>query len=187
MEIVTPIIETKRLVLSGFGEDDKDDIFVVTSNPSVSRYTAWNTHKSIEDTLCYIEWAKVKANPELGKVFYCRAIRLKSDMIFIGAIDFTQKSERVGQIDYMLSEEYWNKGIMTEAAKSVVTWAFTTIPGLDEIQCYGLSENAGSMRVMENIRLSFRRKTMRKLEKFGDTKQEVSYYYATRNAWLEND
>lgn len=63
-------LETKRLLLSRFQDNDLQAVFACCSNPNVSQFTSWNTHKSIEDSKKYIAAAE-----EIGKIdknaFFC--------------------------------------------------------------------------------------------------------------------
>ena len=44
-------IETERLILRPFREDDAEAIFFGWANdPEVTRYLTWNPHRSLEDT-----------------------------------------------------------------------------------------------------------------------------------------
>ncbi|WP_419661796.1 GCN5-related N-acetyltransferase domain protein [Desulfosarcina variabilis str. Montpellier] len=95
----------------------------------------------------------------------------------IGLISFTQKSECIGQIDYVLSEEHWNKGIMTESAKSLIDWIFNNISSINEIRSCGLVENSASLRVMQKTGMRCRKNDYRKIAKFGEQPKEVSCYF----------
>ncbi|GAB6992144.1 GNAT family N-acetyltransferase [Paenibacillus pini] len=47
----SPILETQRLVLRKLNVDDAGDYYEFASNPAVTRFTIWNTHTSIEDSI----------------------------------------------------------------------------------------------------------------------------------------
>jgi len=80
----------------------------------------------------------------------CRAITI--DDIAVGSIgiflgnDVYQKSAELG---YWLAEEYWNKGIMTEAVKQICADAFDRF---DIVRIYAepFADNTGSRKALEN-------------------------------------
>src|SRR5699024_8613562 len=75
---------------------------------------------------------------------------------FIGTIDFIswRTKHRVGEIGYVLSQDYWRKGLMTEAAKEVVKFGFERMK-LVRIQARCLIDNIGSQGVLENVGMTF--------------------------------
>jgi ribosomal-protein-alanine N-acetyltransferase len=56
----------------------------------------------------------------------------------------------MADIAYYLSKDYWNKGIMSEAAKEVVRFGFEDL-GLHRIQATVLPENIYSLRILKKI------------------------------------
>ena len=50
----TPQLETERLILRKLTLQDADDIFAYGSDPEVSRFMTWETHKSIEEARSFI-------------------------------------------------------------------------------------------------------------------------------------
>lgn len=57
---------------------------------------------------------------------------------------------------YVISQDYWNKGIATEAANEVIKFGFNEMD-LVRIQARCVVENIGSARVMEKAGMSFER------------------------------
>lgn len=51
-------------------------------------------------------------------------------------------------IGYVLSEDYWGKGLMSEAVKEVIRYLFEEVK-LDIISCYHYPFNIRSKRVIE--------------------------------------
>lgn len=140
-----PTLTTERLMLRAVTMNDAEDMFTYGSNENVTKYVLWNTHESIEDSKDFIDMALETYEM---RPFYHWGIVYKEK--FIGTIDFVmvQEHNRVGEIGYVLAEEYWNKGIVTEAAKKVMDFGFSEL-GLVRIQARCVSDNIGSARVME--------------------------------------
>lgn len=152
--IPQPTLETMRLILEPFKESDLQDIFAYVSHPDVPRYVPWQVHKTIEDSRVFYDFIQQSTRAIRGYLFYVFAIRLKESGRVIGSIDFKNTSPLCGQIDYALGYEYWNKGIMAEAAMAIREWAFANLPEMVRLQAFCAFENIGSSRVMEKIGMS---------------------------------
>ena len=141
-----PEIDTERLLLRKVTRDDLNDIFEYTSNENVTKYLRWSTHESVEVTRKYIddvlnEYSDGKDSPWM--------IEYKTQKKVIGAIHiivYDEKNKR-SEIGYVLSEKYWNKGIMTEALKAVISYCFDVL-GFNRVQLQCKSENGASEKVI---------------------------------------
>ena len=118
----TPILETDRLVLRPFKEDDVTDVFECwESDPDVAKYMFWTSHNDIEKTR---EWITF----ELGQIekqdWYRFAIVLKDTNTLIGtALVYYEEEVECWEIGYNLGKKYWGKGYTTEAMKRVIEFA----------------------------------------------------------------
>lgn len=68
----------------------------------------------------------------------------------IGRISLSHYSLRNAraEMDYAMNRKHWGKGLMTEAAKKVINFAFTTL-NFNRIEAVCLPENLASIRVLE--------------------------------------
>jgi [ribosomal protein S5]-alanine N-acetyltransferase len=148
----TPTIETERLVLRPFDRADAANVFAYASDPSVSRFTSWETHRTPDDSLAFIEM--VLGRPESEMTW---AIRLRTSPKVIGAIEFGPTDQAEARIDYVLAEPFWNQGLMTEAAKAVLAWGLEHCPAVNAVASCAVTQNVGSQRVMEKCGLTFDR------------------------------
>ncbi len=148
-----PILETKRSILRPITFSDLDDIASYCSIPEVSQYTVWDVHKSIEDTKEFIQF--VINRYESQKVGPW-GIELKETGRIIGSCSFVSwdNKNRRAELGYVLSNRYWNQGIMTEVINRVVEFGFKNLE-LVRIEARCLPENSGSSRVMEKTGMKF--------------------------------
>jgi [ribosomal protein S5]-alanine N-acetyltransferase len=148
-----PFFETERLILRKIKIDDVEDMFVYGSDPEVSRYVTWNQHQSISDTQEFVEF--ILAQYDSGRLAPW-GIEWKETGKLIGTIDFVSwnTNHHFAEIGYVISRDYWGKGITTEAAKELIKFGFTNM-GLERIQAKCFVENIGSERVMEKAGMSF--------------------------------
>lgn len=148
-----PVLETERLLLRKVTFDDAEDLFDYGSNEEVTRFVTWDTYQTIDDALQFIEMIIGRyQNSEVAPW----GIEEKATGKLIGTIDFVwwQPQHKKAEMGYALSRKYWNKGIMTEAAKAVVAFGFEQMD-LVRIQARCLVDNTGSSRVMEKAGMTY--------------------------------
>ncbi|MBO0995012.1 GNAT family N-acetyltransferase [Bacillus sp. SD088] len=148
-----PVLETERLRLRKLKDTDVEDVFYYGSDVKVSRYVTWDRHQTITDTKQFLEFAKERYAENQVAPW---GIEWKETGKIIGTIDFIwwKPKHRSAEIGYVLSRDFWGKGIMTEAAKEVIRFGFEEMD-LMRIQARCLDENIGSSRVMEKAGMSF--------------------------------
>ncbi len=180
----TPNLETERLLLRRFTREDAQDMFEYASNSEVSKYMTWDTHQTIDDSLGYINFTLDRyEKDETGDW----GIVLKENNKFIGSCGFVwvESKNFCGHIGYALSREYWNKGIMTEAAKRLVRFGFEEM-NLNRIESVHYKENEASGKVMQKVGMAYEgliRERGFVKEKFWDLKQ----YAILREDWKKTN
>ncbi len=109
-----PELETDRLIIRRFTEEDVEAILRIFSNEKVNEYLPWHPLKSIEEAKDFYEqrYANTKE--------YKWAICLKSDNVPIGYININNKASH--DFGYGLLDEYWRQGIVSEAGRAVVKY-----------------------------------------------------------------
>lgn len=141
-------IETERLIIRPISMFDAKDMFEYAKDNEMTRFMGWYAHQKIEDTL-----AALKNMVEREGNYPTFAIVLKENKKMIGTIDaiiFGKGKALKAEIGYALSREYWNKGIMTEAATAVVGHLFTNYD-IHRVQAKHDLKNPASGKVMEHI------------------------------------
>src|SRR5690625_7525667 len=109
-----PKLETERLYLRKVHMDDAPSIFNYGTNEQVSKYVTWDTYSSREDAIDFIQFAQ---NRYKKKQIASGGIVFKKDNRFIGTVDFVswQPEHKSAEIGYVISQNYWGRGIATEA------------------------------------------------------------------------
>jgi ribosomal-protein-alanine N-acetyltransferase len=149
--IQQPTLQTTRLTLMPFTDDDLEDIFCYASHSEISEFVPWESHKTIEDSRQFLDFVKRSSRAIGGRLFYIFAIRLKESGRVIGSIDFKNVNAFSGQLDYAIGYLHWNRGLMSEAAEAIRDWAFANLPDMVRLQAFCVAKNIGSSRVMEKI------------------------------------
>ena len=109
------VIETNRLILRPIIEADAFDVYEYAKNPNVGNLAGFKPHESVEETKSVIDTV-LKIDT--------LAIVYKENNKVIGTISLQKKLDDIYEIGYSLSEDYWNKGLMSEAVKALIKDAF---------------------------------------------------------------
>lgn len=145
------MLETERLVLRELKEEDAESIFNNwAKDKEVTKYLTWEPHQSIETTKKILNmWLEAYKEENT----YRFGIVKKDENKLIGMIDVVNYIDGCPEIGYVLSRDYWNKGIMTEACNKLVNYLFEQgFPGVI-IKAY--KDNIGSNRVIQKCGLTY--------------------------------
>lgn len=138
------LLETERLIIRPFTKDDAEGLFSYASNPNVGPHGGWKPHADVKESQEVLE--------ELFLANQGWAIINKSNGKLIGSIMLEPDKRRPEiaskELGYSLAEEFWGKGIMTEAAKAVIRYAFEEM-NLDILAICTGPTNERSARVIE--------------------------------------
>jgi len=156
------VLETERLILREFIEDDAEHLLALDSDPEVMRYllipgprTRAAYAERIRNT--YLPYYAAGA----GHGFW--AALDKASGAFLGwfclrpGFDYryaAQAEFRAGDVElgYRLRKAVWGKGLATEAARALVPKAFAN-PRTARVVAAALLANVASWRVMEKVGL----------------------------------
>lgn len=145
----TPLIETERLILRKFTGSDVPDIFFIYGNREVNKFLPWFPLNTMEEARAYL-YSEIFTEYEKD-IAYRYAIEYKPTGQVIGYVSVCGIDERSasGDLGYGLLKEFWNKGIMSEAAGAVLTELAEN--GFKFLTATHDENNPGSGRVMEKI------------------------------------
>ena len=140
-------METERLILRPWREDDAENLFAFAKNPAVGPIAGWPPHTSVENSREIIR--------NVLSVNETYAVCLKTDNKAIGSIGLmigTQSNldlpETEGEIGYWIGVPFWGQGLIPEAAKMLIRHAFVDL-NLETLWCGYFEGNAKSKRVQE--------------------------------------
>ena len=155
LDLTNITIETDRLLLRAFIEADLDDVFAYASIPGVGEMAGWPHHTSIDITKAILQTFLTNKD-----VF---AIVHRGDNKVIGSFGlhnaWINREEayqhlKAKNIGYVLSKDYWGKGLMPEAVGAVLRYGFTTLD-MDAFSIEHFIENPQSGRVIEKCGFTF--------------------------------
>lgn len=147
-------LETERLILREFTEDDADNLFELDSDPDVVRFVA-PQYPILRETVIQQTIPKFLQYYEFSEGYGFWAAVKKSSDEFIGWFHLRPSPAHGGEIElgYRLKKSAWGKGYATEGSRALIHKGFTL--GCDRIICTALAANRASIRVMEKAGLQF--------------------------------
>ena len=138
-------LETERLILRPFRESDTEDLYAYARVEGVGEAAGWTHHKSLDESRAILTDFIKK-----GEVF---ALELKESSRVIGSLGLHAtnngaKYDPQRELGYVLSRDYWGRGLMSEAAARAVSYAFEDM-ALNTLWCAHFIGNDRSRRVIE--------------------------------------
>jgi [ribosomal protein S5]-alanine N-acetyltransferase len=137
-------IETDRLLLQRLKYEDAEEIFYsYASKPEATRYLAWRTHRTVDDSRAFLRYAMESWNQGTD---YSFSIRLKETNKFIGAFGLIHDDGKI-QFGYVLSPSHWGNGYATEACGKMMK-LLHAMPSLYRVGTFVDIENVSSVQVL---------------------------------------
>lgn len=177
----TKTLETERLILRKFDISDALPMFKNwASNPNVTKYLTWQPYENPDGVREYIEYV-IKQYDGTHFDWMIELKEISEPIGTIGVVSFDEKLNSA-QIGYCLSEEYWRKGIMTEAFKRVIKFLFEEV-SVNRIESTHDVNNPNSGKVMKKCGLLYEG-THRQAGISNQGIIDVSYYALLREDYL---
>lgn len=160
-----PRIETERLRLRPFGEDDVPEVTRLAGDHAVADTTLNIPHPYI--TADARQWIARHEPGFQDGVLVTLAITSR-DGALLGAISLTVRVlHRTAELGYWVGKEHWGSGYATEAARALVGYAFDVME-LRRVHAHHLTRNPASGRVMEKIGMRREGVLRAHVEKWGE-------------------
>jgi len=149
-------IETERLVLKLYTDQDKSDFVRLLSDPVVMRYV---DKGPLTPDQADVLWRKLMDEFYPKGVDTIWAVFAKDDGRYLGNASLRPRPERQKdwEIGYYITPSEWGKGFATEIASRLVRFGFETA-GLKEVFATVDKENLASIHVLKKSGLEFYRK-----------------------------
>ena len=167
-------IETPRLILRPWQEDDLADFNEYASVDGVGQMAGWLPHKSMEESKMILDMFIADKKT--------LALELKENGKVIGSIglednDFPEAQGKQGrEVGYALSKTYWGQGLMPEAVKAVIAYCFEELH-YDWLTCGHFVWNAQSRRVVEKCGFQYVRDTVHRTRYETDESMKLYVLY----------
>jgi RimJ/RimL family protein N-acetyltransferase len=179
------ILETPRLAMRQFTEDDVDNLFDLNSDPEVMRYLAGGRptpREEIRDQIIPFHLGGYDRLDRLGTW----AAESTATGEFLGWFHFRPGPDGdITNIDlgYRLRRTTWNKGYATEGSRALINMGFTDV-GIERVFAHTMTVNTASRRVLEKCGLTLVRTTPYDLPYVIEGSEHGEVEYAlTRPEW----
>lgn len=174
-------LETERLILTPWKRKDAADLYNYAKNPNVGPHAGWKPHESLRESRLIIR--------TIFRPNQVWAIRDKETGKAIGTIGFEPDKYRPGiasrELGYSLSEEYWGRGLMTEAAREVIRYGFDHLK-LDLICICTGPENKRSQNVIRKCGFTYEGTLRRAYKIYDSTIRDVLCHSLLREDYYGN-
>jgi RimJ/RimL family protein N-acetyltransferase len=144
-----PQLTTSSLHLRGINKADSDDLFAIYADAKTLEYWGRDPVQSPAEA-----WNMIKENMKCvdsgSAILWGIALRKSPQLIGTCTIFRINQQNRNGEIGYILNRAHWGKGLMTEAIRRVLAYAF------DELKFHRLEadtdpENLASLALLEKL------------------------------------
>ena len=145
-------LQTNRLLLRQFTRDDAGAMFANWANdPDVCKYLSWPPHGDISVTQALLEtWVADYENEN----FYNWAIVFQNAPIGSIGLLLLDEAQAEAEVGFCLSKAHWSKGIMTEALRAVLDFAFSEL-GCKRLHAKHHVDNSASGKVLKKCGMRY--------------------------------
>ncbi|NCB51133.1 MAG: N-acetyltransferase [Clostridia bacterium] len=170
-------IETERLLLRPWREDDAEALFEYAKDPRIGPMAGWPPHTSAENSLEVLRTVLIAEDSF--------AVTLTGDDRPVGSIGL-QKARVPGhedeaEVGYWIAVPFWGRGFIPEAVNAILRYAFKE-QGAERVWCGHYEGNDKSRRVIEKCGFCFDFKCEREVPLLGETRVEY-FYHMTKEAF----
>jgi RimJ/RimL family protein N-acetyltransferase len=174
-------LETQRLIMRDFRDDDWPTVAAYWADPRYQRYYPENQRH--EETVRALIGRFVAAQAEQPRQRWQLALVTRDGGRLIGncGIRVNDPDLREANIGYELNPEFWGQGYASEAARAILRFGFEEL-GLHRVWAECVADNAGSVRVLE--KLGMRREAhFRELQRFRERWWDGYIYAILDHEW----
>ena len=150
------MMETERLILRSWREEDAQDLYAYARDPEVGPPAGWPPHTSVENSREIIQ--NVLSKPETyavcaknGKVIGSVGLKLNDDT---DMADWDDECE----LGYWIGKPFWGQGLIPEAARALLRHAFEDL-GMRAVWCGYYDGNEKSKKVQTKLGFVYQHKT----------------------------
>lgn len=150
------MIETERLILRPWQEQDAEDLYTYASDPEVGTPAGWPPHTSVDNSREIIK--NVLSKPETYAVCLKDGTPIGSIGLHLnGSTDMTDRDDEC-ELGYWIGKPYWGQGLIPEASRALMRYAFEEL-GMRAVWCGYYDGNEKSRKVQTKLGFVYQHKT----------------------------
>lgn len=154
VDVTTWRLETERLMLRPWREEDLEDFYRYASVPGVGEMAGWAHHENREKSAAilklFMDEKKTLALEEKATGRVIGSLGLEPT----GHCEDLTEDWRGREIGYVLAKDRWGQGLMPEAVRAVIAECFGA-QDFDFLTCGHFLRNRQSRRVIEKCGFSY--------------------------------
>ena len=174
----TRTLETRRLILRPWREEDAESLFRYASDPAVGPAAGWPAHTSVENSREVIR--TILSKPETWAV-----VLKEGDGETVGSVGIfasgPEKSKGEPEIGYWIGVPFWGRGLIPEAVEELLRYCFEDREE-ERVWCAHFEGNAKSRRVIEKCGFKYVFSQDTPMEQLGESRMS-RYYRITKEEW----
>ena len=157
-KMLSPNLETERLVLRRYKVEDVDIQYEIITDKRLSKYISFPNLSKAEELECIKDWIKNADSSKYEKW----VITLKDSGIVIGniSVNVIEKRHNYCNVGYVIRYDYWGNGYASEALEEVSNYLLNSGYYLVECSCNEL--NTQSSKVM--LKAGFKKMVILQIE-----------------------
>lgn len=176
------ILETDRLILRPWREEDAADLYHYAKDPRVGPAAGWAVHKDEADSLHILRTVLMNDGNADNEVTW--AVTLKGSDEPVGSIGIFPSEVSLGEgepeIGYWIGVPFWGQGYIPEAVRFLLRLCFEK--GAERVWCSHFAGNEKSRRVIEKCGFQYRCTQDWFVPAFNETRKAL-YYSVSREDW----
>lgn len=148
------IVETDRLIIREFGEDDVLSLYKIESDTRIIEFIPWSKLSTLNDCKRKIkkfigDYKKYKLNS------WAVVVKETNEVIGITQLFYSNKIKGV-EIGTKILPEYWSMGYASELSRAIVHYGLHEL-GIDEITAVTDINNAGAIKSLINMGMTLKK------------------------------
>ena len=148
--MLSPTIETERLILRRYKETDIDAIYEIITDERLTYYISYPPFTKEKELECIKKWIEEADTNKKEKW----VMELKSTKEIVGNIDVNTINEKNNycNVGYTIRYAYWGNGYATEAVEALVDYMFCTV-GVQRLCARIVTSNLTSVRLATRLNM----------------------------------
>lgn len=176
------VLETERLLLRPWREEDAEDLYEYAKDPEVGPPTGWPPHTDVENSRQII--GDILSVPETYAVCLKDGKAIGSISLMMRDVTTMTDRDDECELGYWIGKPFWGQGLIPEAARGLLRYAFEEL-GMRAVWCGYYEGNEKSRRVQEKLGFVYRYTTHGLDVKQMNEKRTGHTSLLTKERWLE--
>jgi RimJ/RimL family protein N-acetyltransferase len=148
---LTHAYETERLRLRPFSADDFEAVYVMQSEPDITRYLYWDPRTRSEARAALeVKIASTAIRAEGEWVFLAAELKETGELVVDTVLKWLSAEHRTAEIGFIAHPAHHGRGYTTEAGRELLQIAFEEL-GSHRVVGHTEARNVASARVMEKL------------------------------------